>query len=379
MVSGVSGLGAESPNPPGRDKVGPVAVARLDRVPPTGGVLEPHPPLGEVGTVLGVPGAVLGVDEPEALAGCQAEGLGIVGELGHGARVGRGSDGMAVPSGELLVADGARFLERRPAWRAGERGVEPLHLCPPAGEDPGLESRCGGKRLVIGVVGVHPQGKAWIRMSKTIGNGTGMVPLTEQLCGRVVPEVVEPIRPRVARTVSHRVAESPECEGHRSRQQRFVAVQLRRKDVRGVGKWDLSQFGVGGHPLETAGEHPHRLLAQDEPAYLMRLWVLLTPTSRCLPDGAAHGHGVILPVDVPPLKATQFASTHSRERRNGDDGRPLRRLRAGRQFDECSHVLGRRDGQRLLWNRRGDASRATLEGTAFHFRAWVRAAEMIRW
>jgi hypothetical protein len=42
--------------------------------------------------VLGVPGAVLGLDQPKALARREAEALGIVGELGHGARVGRGSD-----------------------------------------------------------------------------------------------------------------------------------------------------------------------------------------------------------------------------------------------------------------------------------------------
>jgi hypothetical protein len=64
-----------------------VTVASLYRVPLAGGVLEPPTPFRDVGTVLGVPGPILGQDQPEAAAREQGERLGIVGQLDHGARV----------------------------------------------------------------------------------------------------------------------------------------------------------------------------------------------------------------------------------------------------------------------------------------------------
>ena len=42
-------------------------VAGFDGVPLAGPILEPPPPLGDVGAVLGVPSPVLGADQPEAL------------------------------------------------------------------------------------------------------------------------------------------------------------------------------------------------------------------------------------------------------------------------------------------------------------------------
>ena len=67
-------------------------VASLNRVPLRNGVLEPAPPLRDMRAVLGVAGPVLGLDQPEALLRGEAETLGVVGELHHGARVGQGSD-----------------------------------------------------------------------------------------------------------------------------------------------------------------------------------------------------------------------------------------------------------------------------------------------
>lgn len=65
-----------------------MTVAGLDRVPLAHRVLEPTAPLGDVGAVLSMSGPVFGLDQPEAPAREAAEGLCVVGELGHGARVG---------------------------------------------------------------------------------------------------------------------------------------------------------------------------------------------------------------------------------------------------------------------------------------------------
>jgi hypothetical protein len=56
-------------NPQDRIQFNPVPIARLDRVPLAGPVLEASPPLGQVRAVLGVAGAVTGLDHPEALVG----------------------------------------------------------------------------------------------------------------------------------------------------------------------------------------------------------------------------------------------------------------------------------------------------------------------
>jgi hypothetical protein len=47
-------------------QVGPMPVARFDRVPLARSVLEPSTPLGWIGTVLGVVRPVLGLDHAEA-------------------------------------------------------------------------------------------------------------------------------------------------------------------------------------------------------------------------------------------------------------------------------------------------------------------------
>ena len=73
-------------DPLDRVQVGPVAAARLDRVPLAGGVLEPSSPFGDERAVLGMPGPVLGVDETEASLREQAERLGVV---LHDGRLGR--------------------------------------------------------------------------------------------------------------------------------------------------------------------------------------------------------------------------------------------------------------------------------------------------
>ena len=54
-------------NPPDRIEVDSVPVARLDRVPLAGSVLEPPPPFRDVGAVLGVPSPVFSLDEVETL------------------------------------------------------------------------------------------------------------------------------------------------------------------------------------------------------------------------------------------------------------------------------------------------------------------------
>ena len=74
-----SGAGrTRTSNPLDRVKVGPVAVARFHRVPFAGPVLEPTTPDGGVGTVLGVPGPVLGLDHPKAALGAKTETLCVV-------------------------------------------------------------------------------------------------------------------------------------------------------------------------------------------------------------------------------------------------------------------------------------------------------------
>ena len=79
-------------DPLDRVQVRPVAVAGLDRVPLAGPILEPPSPFGDVGTVLGVSSPVLGMNQPEAALRLEVERVAVVGDLGHGARVGRGSD-----------------------------------------------------------------------------------------------------------------------------------------------------------------------------------------------------------------------------------------------------------------------------------------------
>ena len=92
-------------DPLDRRQVRPVPVAGADGVPLAGPVLEPSPPVHAVRAVLGVPSPVLVLDEPEALARQEAETLGIVGELGHGARIGRGSDMLCTAKRGVLGRD----------------------------------------------------------------------------------------------------------------------------------------------------------------------------------------------------------------------------------------------------------------------------------
>ena len=65
-------------------------IAGLHRVPLPVPVLEPPAPLGDVGAVLGVPCPVLRIDQPEAAFRFEREGLAVVGDLSHRARVGEG-------------------------------------------------------------------------------------------------------------------------------------------------------------------------------------------------------------------------------------------------------------------------------------------------
>ena len=65
----VPGPASLSPDPLNGVQISSVPIARLDGVPLTGAVLEPAPPDQGVGAMLGVPRLVLGLDEPEALAG----------------------------------------------------------------------------------------------------------------------------------------------------------------------------------------------------------------------------------------------------------------------------------------------------------------------
>ena len=55
-----------------------MTVARLHGVPLAGTVLEPPPPDGGVGAVLGVARPVLGLDEPKAALRGKAEAFGVV-------------------------------------------------------------------------------------------------------------------------------------------------------------------------------------------------------------------------------------------------------------------------------------------------------------
>ncbi len=59
-------------------QTGPVAGTRLDGVPLAHTVLEPASPLGGVRTVLGMSGAVLSLDHPEAVTGVEGEAVGVV-------------------------------------------------------------------------------------------------------------------------------------------------------------------------------------------------------------------------------------------------------------------------------------------------------------
>jgi hypothetical protein len=86
-VSGAPG------DPLDRIQVGPVPIAGLHGVPLAGPVLEAPSPLGDLGAVPGVPSPVLGMDQPEALLSREVEGLGVVGQLSYGSRLGRASNG----------------------------------------------------------------------------------------------------------------------------------------------------------------------------------------------------------------------------------------------------------------------------------------------
>ena len=55
-----------------------MAVAGFHGLPLAGCVLEPPTPNGQVGAVLGVPSAILGLDEPEASVRQEAERLSVV-------------------------------------------------------------------------------------------------------------------------------------------------------------------------------------------------------------------------------------------------------------------------------------------------------------
>jgi hypothetical protein len=59
----------------GQRPVGPVPVARLNRVPLAGPVLEPSTPFGQIRAVLGMAGAVLGLDHPKAAVREQGEAV----------------------------------------------------------------------------------------------------------------------------------------------------------------------------------------------------------------------------------------------------------------------------------------------------------------
>ncbi len=73
-----------------------MAIARFDRVPLAGSVLEPPSPFGDVGAVLSMARPIIGLDESEALARQEAEALGVVGELGYGSQGWWGSDAAAL-------------------------------------------------------------------------------------------------------------------------------------------------------------------------------------------------------------------------------------------------------------------------------------------
>jgi hypothetical protein len=72
------GLRDRRADPLNRRQVGPVPLARFHRVPLADGTLEPTTPLGHIRAMHGVASTVLGLDEPEAPLGGQAEGVGIV-------------------------------------------------------------------------------------------------------------------------------------------------------------------------------------------------------------------------------------------------------------------------------------------------------------
>ena len=65
-------------------QISSVPITRLDRVPLAGTVLEATPPLGQVWALLGVAGAVAGLDHPEAPVRQEAEAVGVVLHSGHG-------------------------------------------------------------------------------------------------------------------------------------------------------------------------------------------------------------------------------------------------------------------------------------------------------
>lgn len=67
-----------SAEPLDRHQISPVSTARLDRMPLPGGILESTTPFRQIRAVLSMSRSVLGLDQPEALPGKQAECVGVV-------------------------------------------------------------------------------------------------------------------------------------------------------------------------------------------------------------------------------------------------------------------------------------------------------------
>jgi hypothetical protein len=94
-------------------------------VPLAGPVLEAPSPLGDLGAVPGVPSPVLGMDQPEALLSREVEGLGVVGQLSYGSRLGRASNGaprlVEVPTEGLTMKSLMERMSAEPAVRTKGR------------------------------------------------------------------------------------------------------------------------------------------------------------------------------------------------------------------------------------------------------------------
>jgi len=89
-------------------EVRPVAVTGLDRVPLAGTILEPPTPYRDVRAVLGMPGAILGLDHPETPLRLQAEAVGVV---VHGHNLWRGR--YHRPAGPVELGSAARLRARQ--------------------------------------------------------------------------------------------------------------------------------------------------------------------------------------------------------------------------------------------------------------------------
>lgn len=109
----------------------PVSVAGFDGVPLPPLVLETPTPLCEVGAVLGVPGPSSARISRKQRCDWSEKGLAVVGELGHGGRLGMGSDRRSahaqVHSGgsEQIRKQQDHLQRRRPGDRGASHGPRP--------------------------------------------------------------------------------------------------------------------------------------------------------------------------------------------------------------------------------------------------------------